>query len=43
VGHGGVRVEEEPAVAEGVWRDVDHAHDQRVRAQRELAGAEAPG
>jgi hypothetical protein len=43
VGDGCFRMEKKAAVAEGVGRDVDHAHDQRAGAERERAGAQAPG
>ena len=39
---GGGGVEELAAVGEGVGRDVEDAHDERPRAEREGAGAKAP-
>ena len=40
--HGGVGVEEAPAVGEAVGRDVDDAHQQRKLAEGERARAELP-
>ena len=42
VGNRGLRVEEAAVVAEGIRRDVDHAHDERAAAQLQRAAAEAP-
>ena len=42
-GHGRLSVEKRTTIAEGVGGDVDHAHDQRPRAQLDRARAQLPG
>ena len=43
VRHRRFRVEEESAIAEGIGRDVDDAHDERAAAKFERARAQLPG
>ena len=41
--NGSFRGKKQAAVAEGVGRDVDHAHNERAEPKFEGTGAEAPG